>query len=225
MIDENDVPKGSLSKQQIFLRLGLPKSPERLVITPLVDQKKGIEDGSIDLRLGTEFIVTRRSKITSLDPLEERYSQGSKILEYQEKIYVNIGNKLILHPHQFALGCTFEYIKMPVDLMGYVIGRSSWGRVGLVIATATVVHPSYAGVITLELTNVGDTPIALYPGLRVAQLAFHEIYMSKDERNAKWQQATGLKTKYTASVGPQFSKFYLDDDLKIIERLKDKIRF
>lgn len=211
------------SREEILRRIGLPSDdPEQLVVTPLIDPDHRVQDATIDLRLGTEFIVTKRSKITSLDPLEERESQGSKILEYQEKIHVNIGSRFILHPHQFVLGGTFEYLKMPVDMLAYVLGRSSWGRVGLVIATATVVHPSYAGIITLELTNVGDTPIALYPGIRVAQLAFHQIFMTNEEKRIKWEKARKEKTKYQASVGPQFSKFYDDDDLDMVEEIKEK---
>lgn len=209
------------SREEILRRITLQSNdPEQLVVTPFIDPDQRVKDGTIDLRLGTEFIVTKRSKITSLDPLDERESHGSKILEYQEKIHVNIGSKFILHPQQFVLGGTFEYLKMPVDMLAYVLGRSSWGRIGLVIATATVVHPSYAGIITLELTNVGDTPIALYPGLRVAQLAFHEIVMDAEDKINKWKKAATEKTKYKASVGPQFSKFYDDDDLDMIRRLE-----
>ena len=211
------------SKEEILRRLDLSnKDPERLVITPQINIQNRIEDGSIDLRLGTQFIVTKRSKITSLDPIEERRNKGSNIPKYQEKIFIDIGNKLVLHPQQFVLGGTIEYVKMPVDFIAYVIGRSSWGRVGLVIATATVVHPSYAGIITLELTNVGDTPIALYPGLRVAQLTFHEISLSKNEKAKRFKNSIREQTKYKASVGPQFTKFHQDDDLELIENYNKK---
>src|SRR2546428_13556757 len=108
---KGDVP----SKEEIHDRLR-PSTfqPEKLVITPLIDPKQQIQDGTVDLRLGTEFILAKRAKFDSLDPLEKMNKIESKILEYQEKMYVGVGKKIILHPHQFVLGSTFEYIKLPM---------------------------------------------------------------------------------------------------------------
>ena len=90
--------------------------------------------------------------------------------------------------------------------MGYIIGRSSWGRIGLIIATAIFINPGYAGVITLELTNVGDVPLILYPGLRIAQITFHKC-------DYKFEGEDIQKSKYFGSTGPSFSEIYLDEDL------------
>lgn len=224
---ENNVcKKGEMpSKEEIRRRLDLDgSSPEKLVVTPLINPEKQIEDGTVDVRLSTEFVVAKRSKFATLDPLDDKGEKGdldSRILEYQEKTYVKIGQKLILHPQQFALGATFEYIKMPVDFIGYVLGRSSWGRLGLLIATATVVHPSYAGIITLELTNLGDTPITLYPGTRIAQLAFHQVTMTSEERQKKLEEALKARTKYQASVSPIFSRVHQDSEWPMIKSIMD----
>ncbi|WP_337863492.1 dCTP deaminase [Nitrososphaera sp.] len=223
MSASNQIKKGEMpSKEDLQRRLNLDgASPEKLVVTPLINPDKQIEDGTIDLRLSTEFVVAKRSKFATLDPLDEKGNMDSRILEYQEKAYVKIGHKLILHPQQFALGATFEYIKMPVDLIGYVLGRSSWGRLGLLIATATVVHPGYAGIITLELTNLGDTPITLYPGTRIAQLALHQVSMTEEERKKKLDEAQQAKTKYKASVSPIFSRVHQDSEWPMIKSIRD----
>ena len=209
------------SKQEILRRMKLPyDEPEKLVITPLISERQ-LEDGSIDLRLGTEFVVAKRSKYADLDALDEHKTLDSKIVEYQEKIHIKIGNSLVLHPTQFVLGSTFEYLKLPVDLVGYVLGRSSWGRLGLIIATATVVHSGYAGIITLELTNIGDTPIELYPGIRIAQLGFHEITMTKEEKIQRMKEMLSEKSKYHASVSPSFSMIHKDRDWPMIRKIKE----
>lgn len=104
-----------------------------------------------------------------------------------------------------------EYIKLPNDILGYIIGRSSWGRLGLVIATATLIHPGFAGVITFELTNLGDVPIALYPGIRIAQLSFHKCYVEMEEIT---------KSIYYGSTSPGFSKIYKDPDWSIFKQNK-----
>ena len=137
-----------LSKKEILDRIYNKNSEQRLTITPLID-KKQINEGSVDVRLGTEFIVSKRTNYSLIDPLSDDID--TLINRYQDRLYVKPGSSLILHPNQFILGCTFEYVKFPKDIIGYVLGRSSWGRIGLVIATATFVNPGFAGVITLDM--------------------------------------------------------------------------
>jgi dCTP deaminase len=89
--------------------------------------------------------------------------------------YVPIGDGFVLHPRHFVLGATLEYIRMPLDCAAYVVGRSTWGRRGLVIATAVGIHPGYAGNLVLELTNLGEIPLRLYPGCTIAQMFVHRF--------------------------------------------------
>ena len=89
--------------------------------------------------------------------------------------YVRFGDKFVLHPHSFVLGITMEWIRLPKDKAGYVTSRSSWGRRGLIIATATGVHPGFSGCLTLELANAGKIPIALYPGMAICQFFIHSV--------------------------------------------------
>lgn len=146
----------------------------RLVITPLIDAKQQIGKGSVDLRLGNDFIVMKQTGLIAVDPVRRRELEEN-IENYQMRQRVEYGMPFYLHPQQFALASTLEYLKFPPELMAYVIGRSSWGRLGLVIATATMVEPEFAGTLTLELANVGSVPIALYPCVRVAQLVLHLV--------------------------------------------------
>jgi dCTP deaminase len=89
--------------------------------------------------------------------------------------HVRFGDDFVLHPRSFALASTIEWLRIPTDLAGYVTGRSSLGRRGLIIATAVGVHPGFTGCLTLELSNLGDVPIIIRPGMTVAQLFLHAV--------------------------------------------------
>ena len=142
---------------------------DRLVVTPLLSQDQ-IGEASIDIRLGNDFIITRRGNLASVDPSKENIKEH----KYQTKHYINFGDKFYLHPGELVLASTLEYFRFPNNVAAYVTSRSSWGRAGLVIATATAVHPGFTGSITLELVNLGEVPLVLYPGLSVAQLVLSD---------------------------------------------------
>src|SRR6202034_1896322 len=93
--------------------------------------------------------------------------------------YVPFGGRIVIHPHQFILAATLEYIRLPTDLMAYVIGRSTWGRLGLIVATAVGIQPGFAGTLTWELRNLGEAPLSLYPGQIIAQIFFHRVSQKK----------------------------------------------
>ena len=197
-----------LSTKSILERLFHKDPKKRLVVTPIINHKDQIANSSIDLRLGTEFIITKRTKYHLLDPMQEDIE--SQIEQYQDKKYISFKRKLILQPRQFVLGSTLEYIRLPNDLLGYVIGRSSWGRVGLIIATATMVGPGFAGSLTLELVNLGEADLALYPGTRIAQLVLHTL----DQEDTGYIQKP--ESKYIGAVGPEFSKIHTDKEWKLL---------
>ncbi len=125
---------------------------------------------------------------------------------------VEIGEKLWLHPGQFVLGATFEFLRLPPHLGAYVVGRSSWGRVGLLVATAIFVHPGFFGCLTLELVNHGESPIALYPGSRIAQLAVHRLPSGTSRHYGR------DKDKYLGPTGPQVS--HLAKESEEIDQLR-----
>jgi dCTP deaminase len=146
-----------------------------LVVTPLLDQKSQLQEGSssLDIRLGTHFLQQRRTSIGSIEPGKAK--SGTDVVVSVLRSVVPFGNEFILHPNQFVLGSSLEYFKIPIDLSAYVVGRSSWGRLGLIVATAIGIHPLFRGIITLELTNLGEVPIVLRPGRTIAQIFFHTI--------------------------------------------------
>jgi dCTP deaminase len=204
---------GALNGEQIRARLTSAPDSERIYLTPMVNSKEQIGFGALDVRLGTEFIIFKRTKYSLLDVCEgDAKDIGWKIGRFQEKVFVPLGKKLILHPQQLVLGSTLEYLKMPKDLTAEVIGRSSWGRLGLIISAATLVHPGYTGVVTLELANEGDTPIALYPGIRIAQLIFLKILPLKNTEKL-------YTSKYSAAVEPSFSLLHEDLDLNTLRAI------
>jgi len=207
--------KNSPSKEEIMKRL---KDPEDdFDITPIVFPELQINNAAVDVRLGNEFITTRRIKFGTIDPIIKAEELDAKIKQYQEETYVELGQKIVIHPQQLVLGSTLEHVRLPKDLLAYVIGRSSWGRLGLIIATATVVNPGYSGALTLELTNVGSAPVTLYPGSRIAQLVFQPVSPSESIQ----------ESKYETSIGPLFSRIYLDKEWDafriLVEKQKSKI--
>jgi dCTP deaminase len=174
---------------------------ERLIISPILDQESQIAEGSssIDVRLGQKFQIPKRTKISYLDHLEEIHSE--KIEQYKDEDFVPIGDHFVLHPRQFVLGETLEWIHLPHNLSAYVIGRSSWGRDGLVIATATGVHPGYSGILTLEISNIGEIPVYLWPGVTIAQLFIHRVEgtMEGDKDPSGHRGSTGPRSANAAS--------------------------
>lgn len=130
-----------------------------------------IGPASIDFRLGHYFKVYKRSKIANIDPRDPSTLDGMI-----ESFHIPTGDYFMLHPGQFVLGVTMEKICVPYDLVCRCEGRSSLGRLGIVIhSTAWFIDPWFEGTITLEITNINEVPIKLYPGMRFGQFAFQTI--------------------------------------------------
>ena len=163
-----------LGKGAILGRLRDSNPERRLTISPILEPEQ-VGRCSVDIRLGNEFLlVNRETGIMGIDPIR-RGEMAESVRRYQTRVEVAYGSPFYLHPQQFSLARTFEYLALPSDIAGYVLGRSSWGRLGLVIATATVVECGFKGVLVLELANLGSVPIVLYPGMRIAQLVLHSV--------------------------------------------------
>lgn len=143
-----------------------------LGVVPLVDVKhlRKKRTASLDLRLGRWFRTMRQTKVTSLKAGDERTEES-----ISREHYVKFNDYFVLHPGQFVLGITLEWLNFPIDLSGYVVGKSSWSRRGLIIETAAGIHPGFTGCLTLELANVGSTPVELSPGMQVCQIFFHNV--------------------------------------------------
>ena len=177
----------------------------KIVIDPLKDEQQ-IQPSSVDMRLGDEFKVFKVIRKPYIDPKDEE-----DIAEYMESSTVPEGEAFIIHPNEFALATTQEYVKVPDDLVARVEGRSSMGRLGVTMhVTAGYVDPGFEGRITLEISNIGAMPVALYPGQRVCQLVFEtmttpaELPYGHPKRNSK----------YMNQLKPESSRVKLDYKLK-----------
>ncbi len=202
-----------LNERDILRRLLINRD---LVITPLVDLSAQLGPTSLDVRLGTSFQAQKRSALAYIEPLQDRQEVAADVAEYVQDYTLLPTEPYVLHPGEFALACTLEWIQLPVDLAARLEGRSSWGRVGLQIhSTAGFIDPGFAGSITFELSNIGKVPIPLYPGLRIGQLSFYTSAASVIPYRAK------KLTKYAGRMGAVGSAFYLDPEYTYIRREKE----
>lgn len=124
--------------------------------------------------------------------------------------FVPFGEPFILHPRAFVLAVTLEWIRLPSNIAGYVVGRSSWGRHGLIIATANGVHPGFTGCLTLELTNVGEIPITIKPGTTICQLFLHSVEGRDPQRVDT--------SRFIGSRKPKLGAIQLDEVAKKLAR-------
>lgn len=174
----------------------------RLIVVPRFSEAVG--SGSMDLRLGNRFIVFQRTATASFSAAR---SQDSRSV--QRSVECNWREPFVLHPGELVLASVLEYVVMPVDLSAQVITRSSYGRLGLITATAVQVHPNYRGCLTLELVNLGTVPLELYPGEPIAQLVFFSTQVQ--DANLQPMRKALLSGKYVCPTGPQFPVIKVDD--------------
>ena len=168
-----------------------------LAIEPLDDVDQQVQPASVDLRLGERFLEFQRTNIPCIHPTD-----AGEVSEYVTETTVAEGDEFILHPGDFVLGTTVERVAIPDDLVAHVEGRSSLGRLAIVVhATAGLCDPGYEGQITLELSNLGTAPVALSPGMRVSQLTFTEL-----KRPADRPYGAERGSKYQGQDGPQASR-------------------
>ena len=168
--------------------------PEGLVITPLLDQKDAIDSDSIDLRLGTHFLLPRSLPEPYFAP-DKRTATSLHI-----RVHVPLGRYLVVPAHQTVLGATLEFIKLPCNASGEILTKSSVARTFVLVETAPWIHPEYRGCLTLEIANVSNTPVLLYPGRPIGQLILLHVNLKHDP-NAK------VKSTYFGPVYPEAPPF------------------
>ena len=168
----------------------------RLRIAPLEDNQ--IQPASVDIRLGSTFLAFRRHTSECIDPREMNDT-------LMEPVAVADDQPFILHPGEFVLGTTLERLTLPDDIVARVEGKSSLGRLGLLIhATAGFVDAGWTdGQITLELSNVAPLPIKLWPGMKIGQLSF----MQMDAPAERPYGHPALNSKYQGQSGPVASRY------------------
>lgn len=169
----------------------------RIKISPKPDIATQLGACNLDLQLGNIYRVFNHSKTPYIDP------QNPKTLEeITTEIVIKSKEAFTLHPGEFILTMTREYVEMPDDLMGRLEGRSSIGRLGVVVhSTAATVDPGFRGNITLELANMGRIPVLLYPGMRICSLSFEQLSSPAEVPYYK-----KIGAKYVGQKKPEASK-------------------
>jgi len=190
-----------LARDQLIDRLRSSDPAKVLVVSPILTDTQ-ISAASIDLRMGNVALMVRARGSSHVEPKVTLQGANATLLQQaeidsrqrHERYEIPFKSKFLLHPGSLALVPTLEWVALPNDLHGAVTAKSTWAREGLSIATATFVEPGYRGIITLELANLGEIPITLYPGLRLAQIAFATV-LGNPKRNDKPQFQLSFEPK------------------------------
>ncbi|MFB9431762.1 dCTP deaminase [Streptoalloteichus tenebrarius] len=159
-----------------------------------------LQPSSIDVRLDRFFRVFDNTKYTHIDPSLQQDELTSMVEKEGDEPFV-------LHPGEFVLGSTFEVVTLPDDLAGRLEGKSSLGRLGLLThSTAGFIDPGFSGHITLELSNVANLPITLWPGMKIGQLCLFRL--TSPAEHPYGSEAAG--SRYQHQRGPTPSRAYLN---------------
>lgn len=169
-----------------------------LSITPFDDAL--VQPSSVDLRVGARFRVFRNNRHPFIDV-------RSPMEGLTELVEATDTEPFILHPGEFVLGTTLERVRVGTDMVARLEGKSSLGRLGLLIhSTAGFIDPGFDGNITLELSNVANLPITIYPGMKIGQISFLQMTTAADVPYG----SDALSSKYQGQVEPTESKYYLN---------------
>jgi len=156
-----------------------------------------VQPASVDLRLGDTFRVFHNHRITAIDLREPPTNLTEEVVAGEREGFV-------IHPGEFCLGRTLEWVELPDDVVARIEGKSSLGRLGLIVhATAGFCDPGWRGTLTLELNNLTRVPIKLYPGLLIAQLSF----MSLDRPAERPYGSSELGSHYQGQVAATESRY------------------
>ncbi len=168
----------------------------RIVIDPLGDNC--IQPASVDVHLDSHLLLFRGSRQAYID-IRKDQSNLTEMFEIKDD------EPFMLHPNEFVLGSTVEFIGIPDDLVSRLEGKSSLGRVGLLIhSTAGYVDPGWQGRLTLELSNVANLPVTLYAGMKIGQLSFARLSTPAENLYG----SKNLNSKYQGQTLPTASRMY-----------------
>ena len=168
----------------------------RIIIEPF--DVACVQPSSVDLHIDRYFRVFRNHTMRVID-VKERQEELTELVEGREE------DPFILHPGEFVLGSTLERVRLPDDLVARLEGKSSLGRLGLLIhSTAGFIDPGWDGHVTLELSNVATLPITIYPGMKIGQISF----MQMTEPAATPYGSDAIGSKYKGQKGPTASRYW-----------------
>jgi len=178
----------------------------RIVIDPFISE--AVQPSSVDLHLDRRFRVFRNSRYPFIDVRADQP-------ELTELVEIGGDDPFILHPGEFVLGSTFERVGLPNDLVARLEGKSSLGRLGLLIhSTAGYVDPGWDGNLTLELSNVANLPITLYDGMKIGQISFQRLTSPAE---VPYGDAS-IGSKYRGQRDPTASLYHRDFERGRIKR-------
>lgn len=170
---------------------------KRIVVSPFPNLSSQLGSCSIDLRLGSLFRIFDHSKYPYIDPYKKDYAA-----DITREVKLKDTDQFIMQPGDFVLAVTLERIQIPDNLMGRLEGRSSLGRMGIVVhSTASIFDPGWNGKCVLELGNMGRMAVALTPGMRICAMTFEELSSPTEKPYNTRQDA-----KYVMQEGPVESK-------------------
>lgn len=173
----------------------------KLKIEPL-DIDEQLMPIGVDLRLGNEFMLFKMNRKSHIDPSKkEDLSSTTHLVKVEE------GKAFMIHPGEFVLGMTKEYVELPDDLAARIDGRSSLGRLGIIVhSTAGHCDPGFTGRLTLEISNIGKLPVALYPGMKFCSLIFEKTTTPVERSYKRIGKYVGAKSPEVSKISEEFEK-------------------
>lgn len=170
----------------------------RIVIEPFDEEM--VQPSSVDLRCDSTFRVFENHRYPLIDPKAPQEDLTTAVEAGETQPFV-------LHPGEFVLGSTLEVVGLADDVVARLEGKSSLGRIGLLIhSTAGFIDPGFRGQVTLELSNVANLPIAIYPGMKIGQISFYQLSTPAEHPYG----SPGAGSKYQGQSGPTPSRIHRD---------------
>jgi dCTP deaminase len=170
----------------------------RIVIDPF--DSTMVQPSSVDLRCDSTFRVFENHRYALIDPKAPQEDLTTAVVASED-------DPFILHPGEFVLGSTLEVVGLADDVVARLEGKSSLGRIGLLIhSTAGFIDPGFRGQVTLELSNVASLPIAIYPNMKIGQISFYQLSTPAEHPYG----SPGAGSKYQGQIGPTPSRIHHD---------------
>lgn len=182
---------------------------QEVIIRPLL-QPEQVGELSVDLRLGTDFLLSFQGRNSAIDA--SNYDNPDPSSSFFQETRRLVGQGFLFHPLQTVLCSTLEYIKLPPNVFMSLTMRSSYSRLGLSISS--IVEPGYCGCISMELTNVNNTPVKITVGSRIAQARFYRLDNATDYFSTE--------RKYICQVRPEVSMANGDSEREILKKIRDQ---
>lgn len=181
---------------------------KEIIIRPLL-QEEQIGELSVDFRLGTDFLLSFQGRHSAID--SSNYKDPEPSSSFFQETRRLVGSTFLFHPMQTVLCSTLEYIKLPPDIFLSLSIRSSYSRLGL--SVSSIIQPGYCGCISMELTNVNNTPVKITVGSRLIQARFYRISENSDYFSSK--------RKYICQVRPEVSLASNDSESAILKKIRE----